>query len=132
MSRWLSGFPVNDGLPICLCRHTQRRRTCTDGLRVRIDSGCAAFPPTRPAGHTLGISMQTEEKGRQWGHQSVRPLDDERMRILTFRGACLALNAELKDEGSRYWRQRRGGVYRSCLNENGFLNEIERAHSLPL
>jgi hypothetical protein len=32
---------------------------CTDGLRVRVDPGWSACPPTRPSGHTLGISMRT-------------------------------------------------------------------------
>jgi hypothetical protein len=64
------------------CRHA-RRLTCTDGLRVRVDPGWVFCPPTQPAGHTLGITMQTEEKGQRVAyplspsrdlHPAARPL----------------------------------------------------------
>ena len=65
----LQGFrPILTVWPICLCRRAQRRPSCTDGLRVRVDPGWSACPPTRPTGHTLGITMRTEEKGQRGGY----------------------------------------------------------------
>ena len=46
---------------------------CTDGLRVRVDPGWVACPPTRPTGHTLGIPCGQRNRDSRGDTRHPRP-----------------------------------------------------------
>ncbi len=74
--RWPSRLPRNLTVwLICLCRRAQLTNVVPHAQMVRgsVDPCSVACPPTRPAGHILGISMRTVEKGQQENTRHSRP-----------------------------------------------------------